>query len=107
MFFRGVGQKWCKFRVTIEHANALNDIPVIKFILLTRNCNFLPGKPRKSIWELFVDDAVEFLCTRKRKAEVFDNLGGGYCIFNPPITVNLHRQFSTVLIMLLNLGHAI
>ena len=75
MFLWRVGQKGCEFRVSIEHTNTLDDIPVIKFVLLARNCNFLPDKLGKPIRELFIDDAIQFLCTRKREAKVFNNLG--------------------------------
>lgn len=62
MFLWGMGQKWCKLWVAIEHTNTLDNIPVVKFILLTCDRNFLPNKLRKPIWELLVNDAVEFLC---------------------------------------------
>ena len=58
VFLWGVGQERCKLRVAVENTDTLDDIPIIKFVLLTGNRNFLPGKLRKSTRELFVNDAV-------------------------------------------------
>ena len=74
MFFWGVGQKWHELWVSIQHADTLDYIPVVKFVLLASDRNFLPNKLRKPIWELFIDDVVEFIGTREGQTKVFDNL---------------------------------
>jgi len=65
VFLWGVGQKLRKLGVPIECADTLDDIPVVEFILLARNCNFLPDELRQPVREFFINDAVEFLCARK------------------------------------------
>ena len=65
VFLGGVGQKLCKLRIHIECTDTLDDIPVVEFVLLTCNCNFLPDKLRKPVRGFFVNDAVEFLCAQK------------------------------------------
>jgi hypothetical protein len=62
-FLWGVGQKLRKLWVAIEDTDTLDDIPVVKFIILTCNLDFLPYKPRKPIWEFLIDDLIGFLRT--------------------------------------------
>jgi len=56
-----MGQERRKLRVAIEHAYTLDGIPVVKFVLLTRDRDLLPYKLGKPIREFFVDNLVEFL----------------------------------------------
>lgn len=77
MSFRCVYQKICKFRVSIEGTNTLDDVTMVKFVSLTGECKLLSNKLRKSIWKLFVDDLVEFIGTRKRQTECACELRGG------------------------------
>jgi len=58
-----VDQKFCKFRVSIEGTNTLDDVAMIKFVSLTSECKLLSNKLWKSIWKLFVNDLVEFIGT--------------------------------------------
>lgn len=64
-FLWGMGQKWRKLWVSVEHTYTLDDILVVKFVFLTCNRDLLPHKLRESIWEFFVDDLVEFLQARE------------------------------------------
>ena len=63
MFLWRVGQKLREIWIPIEHADTLDDIPMVELIFLTRDCDFFPDKLGKPIWKLFVNNAVEFLCT--------------------------------------------
>ena len=60
MLLWGMGQKWRKLWMSIEHTDTLDDVSVVKLKFLSRNLNLLPNKLRKSVWELFVDYLVEF-----------------------------------------------
>lgn len=65
MFLRGMGQKLRQLRISVEHADTLDDIPVVEFVLLTSDRDFLTDKLREPIREPFVDDAVQLLRARK------------------------------------------
>ena len=56
-----VNQKFCKFWVPIEGADALDNVAMIEFIGLAGECNLLSNKIWKPIWKLFVNDLVEFV----------------------------------------------
>ena len=65
MFLWGVGQKLCELWISIECMGTLDDIPVVEFVLLACNCNFLTDELREPVRKFFVNDAVEFLRARK------------------------------------------
>ena len=60
-FFWGMNQKGCKLSVSIEHTGTLDNVPVVKLVLLSRDHNFLSDKLRKAVWELSINYPVEFL----------------------------------------------
>ena len=64
-----MGQKVCKLWVSIENANTLDYVAMIKLISLTIKRDLLPKKFWKSVWKLPVDDLVEFINTCERQAK--------------------------------------
>ena len=58
-----MGQKFRELWVTIENANTLDYVAMIKFISLTVKCNLLSNKLWKSIWKLPINYLVELVGT--------------------------------------------
>lgn len=65
MFLWCVDQKLCEFWVSIQDANALYYIAMVKFVGLAGECNLFSVKLRESIWQFFVNDCIEIIGTRK------------------------------------------
>jgi hypothetical protein len=65
VFFGCVDQTLSELWVTVEGLNTFEYITVIKLKCLPCNRNFFSNELWESIWELLIDDLVEFLGTRK------------------------------------------
>lgn len=63
VFFGGINQTLCKFWITVEDSDTLEDIAAIKFKLMSFKVNFLSKELWKSVWEFLVNNLVKFICT--------------------------------------------
>ena len=61
MFLWCIGQKFHKFRVSIEDTDALEYVAMVKLVNMAAKCELLSNKFWKSIWKLLVDDPVKFI----------------------------------------------